>query len=67
MEQARIRDKFGKYMETLRKRKKLSQAHVGSEIGTTRQYVDAIEKNKQGTSPPNFQKLERIANVILNK
>lgn len=54
----------GKYMETLRKKKKLSQEKLGAAIGNTRQYIDAIEKEKIQTSPPNFEKLSSIADII---
>jgi REP element-mobilizing transposase RayT/DNA-binding XRE family transcriptional regulator len=58
---------FGRYLHQLRtkqKPKKMSQEQVGKIIGTTRQYIDAIEKQKINTSPPRFQQSVRLAEAL---
>lgn len=42
----------------------MSQEQVGKIIGTTRQYIDAIEKQKINTSPPRFQQSVRLAEAL---
>jgi REP element-mobilizing transposase RayT/DNA-binding XRE family transcriptional regulator len=58
---------FGRFLHQLRtkqKPKKMSQEQVGKIIGTTRQYIDAIEKQKINTSPPRFQQCVRLAEAL---
>lgn len=59
-----MRKEFGQYFEKLRKKKKLSQKKIGDSIEATRQYIDNIEKAKGKTSPPTFDKLNIIADLI---
>jgi transcriptional regulator with XRE-family HTH domain len=61
--------RFGRYLYELRtkvKPKKLSQEQVGKMIGSTRQYIDAIEKHKANTSPPRYEQCIKLAEVLTN-
>lgn len=59
--------KFGQLLRQLRlnhKPKKLPQEALGNIIGSTRQYIDAIEKNKAGTPPPKFDQCLKLADLL---
>lgn len=58
---------FGRFLYQLRTSvtpKKMSQEQVGKIIGTTRQYIDAIEKQKINTSPPRFEQCVKLAKEL---
>ena len=58
---------FGKYLRQLRlsaKPKKISQQQLGYVINSTRQYIDAIEKNKGKTAPPRYELLVKLADRL---
>ena len=58
---------FGEFLKKLRvsvKPKKVSQQQLGDVINSTRQYIDAIEKNKGKTPPPRYQLLIKLANRL---
>jgi transcriptional regulator with XRE-family HTH domain len=54
---------FGEFLKKRRitaTPKKLSQQQLGDVIGSTRQYIDAIEKNKGKTTPPRYNLLVKL-------
>ncbi len=58
---------FGEFLYALRmghKPRKLSQDQLAQALGTTRQYIDAIEKRKAGTAPPNFRQCLKLADEL---
>ncbi|MBT5856356.1 helix-turn-helix domain-containing protein [bacterium] len=56
--------RFGELLSNLRKTrsaKRIAQNEIGLLIGTSRQYIDAVEKGKGSTSPPTLANCLQIA------
>lgn len=62
---------FGDHFKELRlsaKPKKISQQELGEIIGSTRQYIDAIEKGRGQTTAPRYELLVKLIHFLnLNK